>query len=392
MSHLTTSKSCLGVHWLSSMFVFVIFHFFSALLTFFLAAEMFCPSDTALAAKGSAPVYEDPYDIGSGGASLTRASQAGMMFSNPALIPYGPGFHRWSGNETTLIVGKDSVDFAKSMKGGGGASTPEDKAKLIDTVMKTPIHVGALNNFAYINRFFGLSTFSRNEFDLCAKKYGDTGLPAIRFRAESYSGVGLSLASILLTKALSFGVTGKYITAAEPDLAIDLIDTEKIKALGSKSGLKSMVSLNKGVGYDAGLLFFIHSLSNDLRIAVKADDIGGTKLKGDGELRSLKQVYSLGLGYTIHTGSDAIVFTGDYRDIKMAYKEAMFRRVRMGTKLVIRSHLGLGMGYYDGWPSYALELDAFIIRLTAAVYTRELGAKPGIDPRTSYALGFAMGL
>ena len=150
------------------MFVFVIFHFFSEVLTCFLAAEMFCPSDTELAAKGSAPVYEDPYDIGSGGASLTRASQAGMMFSNPALIPYGPGFHRWSGNETTLIVGKDSVDFAKSMK-GGGASTPEDKAKLIDTVMKTPIHVGALNNFAYINRFFGLSTFSRNEFDLCAK-------------------------------------------------------------------------------------------------------------------------------------------------------------------------------------------------------------------------------
>ena len=71
-------------------------------------------------AKGSSPIYEDPFDVGSGGASLTRASQAGMIFSNPALIPYGPGFHRWFGNESNVLIGKDSVDFAKSLQSGSG--------------------------------------------------------------------------------------------------------------------------------------------------------------------------------------------------------------------------------------------------------------------------------
>jgi hypothetical protein len=346
---------------------------------------------TSFAAKGSAPVYEDPFDIGSGGASLTRASQAGMMFSNPALIPYGPGFHRWAGNESTLIVGKESMSFANSMKSGRGDTSAAGTTKIIATIMKTPIHVGALNNLAYINRFFGLSTFSRDEFDLSAKKFSDTGLPSIRFRAESFSGVGMSLASMAFSRVVSIGVTTKYILASEPDLQIDLTDTEKIKSLQSREGIRSLVSINKGLGYDGGLLLFFQGLSNDLRLALKADDIGGTKLKGYADLKTLKQTYSLGLGYTVHTGSDAIVFTCDYRDIKNAYQEELFKRIRLGTKLLIRRHFGLGMGYYDGWPSYAVELDAFIMRLTAAAYTREYGAKPGIDPRTVYALGLTMG-
>ncbi len=332
--------------------------------------------------------------MASGGASLTRASQAGMMFSNPALIPYGPGFHRWAGNETTLLVGKDSVDFARSLQKGGSDSSGSGQsstAQFIDQVMKTPLHAGILNNFSYINRLFGFSTFNRGEFDIAAKKFGDTGLPAIRFRAESYQGVGVSAATFLPTQAISFGVTAKYLYAGEPDLAIELTDQEAIKNLQSQSGLKSLVAMNTGLGYDAGLLLFAQGMNADYRLALKVDDIGGTALLGEGDLNELKQCYSIGFGYTLHNAVDAIHLSLDYRDIQKAYQEEMFKRVRVGTKLLIRRHLGLGVGYYDGWPSYGLELDAWVIRLTAAYYTRELGAKPGIDPRPVYALGFTMG-
>ncbi len=345
-------------------------------------------------ARGSAPVYEDPFDMASGGASLTRASQAGMMFSNPALIPYGPGFHRWVGNETTLLVGKDSVDFARALQKGTSSSSDSGQsstAKFIDQVMKTPLHAGVLNNFSYINRLFGFSTFNRGEFDIAAKKFGDTGLPAIRFRAESYQGVGVSAATFLPTQTISFGVTGKYLYAGEPDLTIELTDQEKIKSLQSSSGLKSLIGMNRGLGYDAGLLFFSQGMNADYRLALKIDDIGGTKLTGDANLKEFKQSYSVGLGYTLHNAVDAIHFSVDYRDIQKVYQEELFKRVRVGTKILIRRHIGFGLGYYDGWPSYGLELDAWIIRLTAAYYTRELGAKPGIDPRPVYALGFTMG-
>ena len=346
-------------------------------------------------ARGPAPVYEDPFDISAGGASLTRASQAGMIFSNPALIPYGPGFHRWWGNETTLVIGKDSVDFAKSLQGGSSSSSDSGQSsqvEFINNIMETPLHAGVLNNFAYINRFFGLSVFNRGEVDISAQKYGDTGLPAIRFRAESYQGVGLSAASLALTRAISVGVTAKYLYIGEPDLQIDLTDQEAIKNLQSSSGLKSLVSMNSGIGYDAGLLFFSQGFNHDYRMALKVDDFGGTKLNGDGDIKELKQIYSLGLGYTLHSGVDALHLSADYRDVQNAYEEEMFRRVRMGAKILIRNHIGFGVGYYDGWPSYGLELDAWVVRLTAAYYTRELGSKPGIDPRPIYALGFTMGI
>ena len=345
-------------------------------------------------AKGSAPVYEDPFDMAAGGASLTRASQAGMIFSNPALIPYGPGFHRWTGNETTLLVGKDSVDFARSLTNGGsssGDSGQSSAVQFIDKIMKTPLHGGLLNNFSYINRIFGVSTFNRGEFDLAAKKFGETGLPAIRFRAESYQGIGISAASFAPTQAVSFGVTGKYIYAGEPDLEIELTDQEAIKNLQSASGLKSLIGMNTGVGYDAGLVLFAQGMNADYRLAFKMDDIGGTTLKGDASLKELKQTYSVGISYTLHNAVDAVHVSLDYRDIQKAYDEEMFKRVRVGTKILIRRHLGFGIGFYDGWPSYGVELDAWILRLTAAYYTRELGAKPGIDPRPVYALGFTMG-
>lgn len=346
-----------------------------------------------LLAKGSAPVYEDPFDVGCGGASLTRASQAGMIFSNPALMAHGPGFHRWAGNEANLIVGKDSVDFARSMRNGGtkAESTQSSQVDFINKVLKTPVHVGLLNNFSYINQAFGFSVFNRGEFDISAKKFGETGLPMIRFRAESYQGFGLSGATLAFSRKLSLGVTGKYLYAGEPDLTIDVSDQAAIKNLQTTSGIRSLVGMNTGTGFDAGLLLFLQGLSTDYRLALKVDDAGGTTLNGDGALKELKQTFSLGLGYTLHDASNALHLSMDYRDVQNAYQEELFKRVRMGAKLIFSKFLAVGAGYYDGWPSYAVELDTWVVRLTGAYYTRELGAKPGIDPRPVYALGFTMG-
>jgi len=341
--------------------------------------------------RSSAPIYEDPFDVAGGGASLTRASQAGLLFSNPALIPYGTGIHRWLGNETSLLVGKDSVDFAKSLSSNSGQDTSASSGEFINTVLETPIHAGVLNCFSYINRFFGFGVFNRGEFDIAAKKYGDTGLPALQFRAESYQGLGVSVASLVFGKMLSAGVTGKFIYAGEPDLTIELTDQEAITNLQSASGLKSLTAMNAGYGVDAGLIFFRQGSTADYRVAVKIDDFGGTKLSGTGDLKELKQMYHVGLGYTLHNSLDSLHFSADYRDVGSVSDDGLFKRVRMGAKLLLRQHLGLSAGYYDGWPSYGVEIDAWLVRLTAAYYTREMGPKPGLEPRSVYLAGFAMG-
>ncbi len=351
---------------------------------------LFATNTVTAFARSSAPIYEDPFDVAGGGASLTRASQAGMLFSNPALIPYGTGIHRWLGNETSLIVGKESVDFAKSLSSGAGAAS-SGGSDFINSVLESPLHAGVLNCFSYINRFFGLGIFNRAEFDIAAKKYGDTGLPALKFRAESYQGLGISAASLVLGKMLSVGVTGKFVYAGEPDLTIELTDQDAIANLQSASGLKSLTAMNAGYGYDAGLVLFRQGSTADYRVALKIDDVGGTKLSGTGDLKELKQMYHVGLGYTLHNSVDSLHLSADYRDVKATSDDGLFKRVRMGAKLLLRHHLGVSAGYYDGWPSYGVELDAWLVRLTAAYYTREMGSKPGLEPRPVYLAGFAMG-
>lgn len=344
-------------------------------------------------ARGSSPIYEDPFDVAGGGASLTRASQAGMIFSNPALIPYGTGIHRWLGNETTLMIGKDSLNFVKTLSSGGEAeSGGSSNAQFVDTVVKSPLSAGIANNVSYINRFFGFSVFNRAEFDVSAKKFGETGLPALRFRSESYQGVGVSTAALIMGNMLSVGGTVKFIYAGEPDITIELTDQQAINDLQSTSGLRSLVAMNAGYGLDAGLVFFKQGKHSDIRLALKVDDFGTSKLSGDASLTQLKQMYHLGLGYTLHNVVDSLHLSADYRDIAGASGDALFKRVRLGAKLLVRHHLGLSAGYYDGWPSYGLELDIWIVRLTAAYYKRELGTKPGLDSRGVYVAGIAMGM
>lgn len=353
-----------------------------------LTAAMLLYSLPSMAEKGSGMIYEDPFDLGSGGSSLTRAAQAGVLIANPALMPYGETFHRWAGIEPTVVVGKDSVDFAQSMQSADGSSDP---SAMVDTLTKTPVHVGARNAVSYINRSFGIGTYNHFEADLRARKYGDLGLPDVNLRAESYQAVAASGATMLGTRALSLGVTAKYLYAAEPDIGVQVTDQEGIKKLSSADGLKELITHNTGTGLDAGLLFFEQGYNLDFKMALKADDIGDTKLQGSGTLKSLPQMYSAGLGTTLHNGIDALHLSLDYRDIQGVYKEKMFKRVRAGAKVVFRRYIGFGAGVYDGWPAYAAELDLVLLRVTAATWTKELGDSPGVDPRPVYAIGMAVG-
>jgi hypothetical protein len=193
------------------------------------------------------------------------------------------------------------------------------------------------------------------------------------------------------TRALSLGLTGKYLYAEESKLAVEVTDQEGLSELTSSSGMQSLVEHNTGVGVDAGLLLFKQGYNLDFKLALKADDIGGTKLTGDGNLKELPAIYSAGIATTLHSGIDALHLSLDYRDIQGAYHEKLFKRVRAGSKILFKRYIGIGAGIRDGWPAYALELDLILIRLTAAMWTRELGDSPGVSPRTVYSAGLAMG-
>jgi len=352
----------------------------------------------AWARKTNQPVYEDPFDIGAGGASLTRASKEGRVFANPALLPQGGSFHRWAGFTLSLLSNKESVETARSLatgakkQEGGDEEAGPDTREISDAVFKQPLRVGWGASLAWVTRFFGLSVFSRFEPDLRARELGSTGVPEIEFHAESYHGVALGTAIETPFRWLTFGVTGKYLYAAEPNLTIEVTDEDAIADVTDPRNTQDLASHNKGVGFDAGMLMFFQGKWIDYSLAAKVDDVGNTKFIGDNPAPTeFKQVVSAGTAVTFHTGADALHLALDYRDIMNAYGEEMFKKYYAGVKLTLRTYIGLAAGYYHGSPSIGAEVDFILFRLAATAFTRELGDHPGVEPRNMYMLSLSLG-
>jgi hypothetical protein len=402
----------------------------SILVLLFLALSFSTP---AFARKTNQSVYQDPFDLGAGGASLTRASKDGRVHANPALLPYGGKFHFWGGSSFSVLSNKESVDTARELfnqaSGSGGSeeeTTEEGEAggdqatELMEKALDAPVRLGWGASLAWVTRLFALSVFSRLEMDLRAKEFGQTGFPEAHFQAESYHGVLLGTGIRTPFRWLSFGLAGKYVYGSEPDLRVQLTDTNSISQMTDPKLIQDLSSHKVGTGADLGMLMFFQGSTVDFSIAGKVEDIGNTKFvassvaasaeesedqaaeeDADGtgiepsknnSLEEFKQVVSVGTGLTFHTGSDALHLALDYRDITNAYGEKSFKKIYAGAKVLLRTYVGLSAGYYQGYPTYGAEIDLILIRLAGTYYTRELGDSPGVDPRRIYMFTISAGL
>jgi hypothetical protein len=350
------------------------------------------------ARKTNQPIYETPFDLAAGGASLTFAAKEGRLFSNPALLPHGGRFHQWFGSTTTLIFNRESIDTVRSLASGSSGSSGDnaggssESSPIIDQVFKTPVRIGAAQALSWLNSTLAISGFSRFEVDLRALEYGENGIPQIEFLGENYQGVALGTAFRTPTMPwLSLGITAKGLLASEPELALELTDASAVQKFQDPVYLRSLATNNRGFGYDLGTLIFLQGRRVDWKWAGTVNDVGGTALAGDGSLKAFKQVLSTGLGLTFHTGRDAAHFAVDYRDVTGAYQEGLFKRVRVGVRVTLRGYVGLAAGFYDGNPSMGAEIDLILMRLALSTYKRELGDRPGINSRQIVQISLSAG-
>ncbi|MGE0173074.1 MAG: hypothetical protein AB7T49_09825 [Oligoflexales bacterium] len=346
----------------------------------------------AFARKTNQAVYEEPFDLASGGASLTRATQEGVMFANPALMTYGEKFHRWLGFQLGVLAGKDSIKFVQdTAKGDDKSDEGEDATgKFVDDLFEKPIHAGLTYGLSYITETAGVGVFSRAEPDFEGKQFGPAGTPTVNVSAEIYAGAVASY-SFRVARWFSLGLTAKYLKVAEPDVEIDLGDRQRIAELADNPDTVSgLTDVGTGTGYDIGSLIFLQGSWFDYRLAVKVDDVGGTKLSGAGD--DFKQTIHVGTGITFHGSTEALHLSLDYRDVQGVYEELPFKRLYMGAKLLIRNMLGIGAGLYQGLPTYGVRLDLLLFKAGVTIYGREMGAVPGEKQRNIYVAYLGMGV
>tara|TARA_B100001094_G_C18149907_1_gene783051 strand:- start:146 stop:1183 length:1038 start_codon:yes stop_codon:yes gene_type:complete len=344
-----------------------------------------------MAKKTNNAIYEEPFDLAAGGASLTRASQEAVLVANPALLPYGEKWHRWFGNTYAVTISKKTVGMQSVLAGAeGGDSQAQINALL---AAGGNIHGGLTTSLTYVNQTFGLGMFSRTEPDLEPKQIGAGGTPALVFSMESYSGFVAS-GAIRPFSWLSIGVTAKYLIISEPDPEyLDLADPTIIAQYSQPEKIQELTEKytkpGTGVGGDVGVIMFFQNPTFDFMLGLKADDVGGTTLTAPQD--DFKQTVSGGVAFVIHGTTEAIHLSLDYRDILGAYEEKLVQKVYAGAKVVIRNYVGVAVGAYQGMPTCGVRFDLVAFQLGFTYYGREMGSYLGEKRRNLYMIYLAMG-
>lgn len=337
--------------------------------------------------RKSAPLYENPFDLCAGGASLTRATQEGVFFSNPSLPALGAGFLRWIYGRTAIHFGADAIDLGREIYTKKKAGTLKVDSTLIEKLLKTPIHVGNDATLGFVTAFGGLGAFQTLRSDIEGRQFGSQGLPEVRTRAEAAAGLA-GLASMPVGDKLGVGISVKPAYAAETFETVALSDFSSSGAKQMLSDIKNNTKYGFGISVGVGSTLQLRSENFDLRIATTVDDVGQTKFNSG--VTPWKQTINAGIGIIPHTRGSAIHCAADLRDLKHVYDEHWTRRFRAGCKLLLASRIGFGAGYYQGWPSYGVVANLVLMRLEAGSYTREFGSEAGTRGRRVYfiATGF----
>lgn len=347
---------------------------------------IFAELSPVLAKKSSELLYTEPFDLAAGGSVLTRASQEGVLFGNPALLPLGGAYIRWIGLETNFMLDRDLAE-----KGQSAFNSPVDTedSSFVDQLFGNSIHLGQSASLSVVNKNFAISIFDRLELDVEGSRYDNGGLPQINFSGEAYAGAMASTAFQPLDW-LSLGLTTKYLYMGEPDIQIPVTDTERLKnMMDNPEDLKKEISYGKGIGTDIGSLFLWQNRHVDLSLGVKIEDIGGTKLS-NGQ-KDLPQTSNIGIGLAIHGTTNVLHLSLDYRDVTNEYEEKTFKKIYAGARLMLFQRIGLAVGLYQGIPTCGIRLDAWFIKFGITAYGRELGTYPGDKQRNLVSVYTSLG-
>ncbi len=330
------------------------------------------------------PVYQNPFDLASGGASLTRATQEGAFFLNPSLPAYGYNLHRWAFFRTQLHLDNATSQSAAEAYANQTSENPITP-ELIQNALQSPVHVGHDTALGYVTSYFSLVGFSNVRADIAVRRYGDAGAPQVRARAYGVGGGGIST-SYALAQFISLGVASKYVEVVQAADNISIEDVQNPDGLSQK--LTSLLKRGKGVSTDAALTLQLRSKHLDLRVAGSVHDIGNTDLGAD--LEPYRQTVGAGVGLTIHGRDNSFHCAADLRDVLAAYEEHWTFRAYSGCKLTFYRSVSFGAGVSQGYPTGGVVLNLGFTRLEAGTYTREVGTQVGVEGRTVYF--FALGV
>lgn len=331
--------------------------------------------------NGSSPAYQNPFDLASGGASLTRATQDGIPFSNPSLLALGPGFLRWiwlragpHAGFSPLSTGRD-VMREKTV-------TPEQLQELKSGYL----HLGFDANAGFLSRNGGITFFSTNRGDIEGVETSPAeGNNALEMTAYSYTGSVIT-GAFSLNDSFAVGVSMKSVYAGEFEKRFSPLEIQDTTAL--REDIQESLVKGTGIGSDIGFTYQNRTKNKDLRIALVSTNAIETKFSGG--VPTWKRAFHLGIGGTFHTRDNGIHCSLDVRDVGDVYGEDFNDRLYTGCKFLFENRVGLGMGLAKLKGTAGIILNLTLIRLEAGSYVRDIQSEFGTKLRRVYFVAIGL--
>jgi hypothetical protein len=320
------------------------------------------------------PLYQNPFDLAGGGASMTRATQDAVIFSNPSLAAFGAGFLRSIYFRNALHTNQETAQIAQKVRSGQVGIN----ADFLEKAIQTPYHLGLDISAGFITSKLNIGFLSSSRVDIQGRKFGTTGMPELRIRSYSLASLPIGGSTVFRdTIAFGFSLKPVYLAEVAENLGLDTILSAGTQSLNET--VKSKLKRGYGVSSDGAVTLQKRTQFLDVRLAFVASDIGGTTFVGGPA--PWKPTLGTGLGVSLHDRDTVLHCAADLRDLEENYKEHWSKRFYSGCKAVSARQIGIAAGLYQGSLTFGGLVNLFIFRLEAGTYTREMGTAVGSNTR-----------
>ncbi|MFN7730002.1 MAG: hypothetical protein ACK5P7_12660 [Bdellovibrio sp.] len=319
---------------------------------------------------------ETPRSFGMGGVRIGgNPHDAHAFLWNPANLSYGKGMNWDFFGVGFGVNGYNKYDRFKDFEFEGLES--------LDELYGEHLWVGFQGYSAFTLPYFGVAVYDQGYLDAIAH---NPAFPVLdmTFLHDYALAVGLS---IPIGPEGSFGVTGKRITrrGGPLQLGASILDN-----LDNNTLLDQFENEGVGYGLDAGLMYKsagpLHPTAS-----LAWQDVGATaftRTKGTSAPERIKDNITLGLTFEQDISLAGIAGGIEYRHINDV-NEQLGKKIHLGLEVSL-AMIDLRVGFYQGYTTYGVGLDLWLLQFDAAMYTVERGAYPGQTPDNRIQLGIGM--
>jgi len=338
---------------------------------------------SALHAVEYSSIYKGIRPLGMGGAFVAVSNDQNALFYNPAGLSF--------------IEQRRLILLSVEAELGQGAYDAYTDALDVDTDNEQEVaeflreYIGDYSHAAaavfpyYIRPHFAFGIFSSAKTNFIARNFQ---YPSLIIDSTGDAGAAIGYAHSLLDDDLSIGASLKYVVRKSineeytvPDITSDNFDDM----------VDDDVQDGSGTLLDVGVIYRFRDVTIgqknvDFQVGLSANNLIGSDM---GDARDLEE--HIDIGFAVYV--DSWVFALDYVDVAgmIDDDDDPGKRLRIGAEYDFGNLFTVRAGFYQGYLTLGLEIDAKYVQLDLLTYAEEVGTYAGQMDDRRYVIGLKFG-